>query len=146
MCLCRGSSIIGGRLGLVPSGSTGCCSDCCTVAAAISFTQQFRTRNVVNGLLDGSGWLPEPLRLVDIASEPAEPEGKRDRCLNSSPMIARHRCAIEPSQSRWMSNARIGCIDAVHQSPANAHTQVVFIDFLDLERRHEDYDRPRQRG
>jgi ParB family chromosome partitioning protein len=27
-------------------------------------------------LLDGSGWLPEPLRLVDVASEPAEQEGE----------------------------------------------------------------------
>jgi ParB family transcriptional regulator, chromosome partitioning protein len=27
-------------------------------------------------LLDGSGWLPEPLRLVDVASTPAEPEGE----------------------------------------------------------------------
>ena len=27
-------------------------------------------------LLDGSGWLPEPLRLVDIASAPAELEGE----------------------------------------------------------------------
>lgn len=27
-------------------------------------------------LLDGSGWLPEPLRLVDVASLPAEPEGQ----------------------------------------------------------------------
>ncbi|MFZ5712951.1 MAG: ParB/RepB/Spo0J family partition protein [Bradyrhizobium sp.] len=27
-------------------------------------------------LLDGSGWLPEPLRLVDVASQPAEPEGQ----------------------------------------------------------------------
>ena len=27
-------------------------------------------------LLDGSGWLPEPLRLVDVASEPVEPEGE----------------------------------------------------------------------
>ena len=27
-------------------------------------------------LLDGSGWLPEPLRLVDVASAPAEPEGE----------------------------------------------------------------------
>lgn len=27
-------------------------------------------------LLDGSGWLPEPLRLVDVAASPAEPEGE----------------------------------------------------------------------
>jgi ParB family transcriptional regulator, chromosome partitioning protein len=27
-------------------------------------------------LLDGSGWLPEPLRLVDIASAPADQEGE----------------------------------------------------------------------
>jgi ParB family chromosome partitioning protein len=27
-------------------------------------------------LLDGSGWLPEPLRLADVASEPAELEGE----------------------------------------------------------------------
>jgi ParB family chromosome partitioning protein len=27
-------------------------------------------------LLDGSGWLPEPLRLLDIASAPAELEGE----------------------------------------------------------------------
>ncbi|WP_407156569.1 ParB/RepB/Spo0J family partition protein [Bradyrhizobium sp. STM 3557] len=27
-------------------------------------------------LLDGSGWLPEPLRLVDVASEPAEQDGE----------------------------------------------------------------------
>jgi ParB family transcriptional regulator, chromosome partitioning protein len=27
-------------------------------------------------LLDGSGWLPEPLRLIDVASAPAEPEGE----------------------------------------------------------------------
>ena len=26
-------------------------------------------------LLDGSGWLPEPLRLVDVASVPAVQEG-----------------------------------------------------------------------
>ena len=27
-------------------------------------------------LLDGSGWLPEPLRLIEIASAPAEQEGE----------------------------------------------------------------------
>ena len=27
-------------------------------------------------LLDGSGWLPEPLRLVEVASVPAEQEGE----------------------------------------------------------------------
>ena len=27
-------------------------------------------------LLDGSGWLPEPLRLIDVTSEPAEQEGE----------------------------------------------------------------------
>ena len=27
-------------------------------------------------LLDGSGWLPEPLRLVDIASEPAQQDAE----------------------------------------------------------------------
>ena len=27
-------------------------------------------------LLDGSGWLPEPLRLVDVAPVPAEQEGE----------------------------------------------------------------------
>ena len=27
-------------------------------------------------LLDGSGWLPEPLRLDDVASEPAESQGE----------------------------------------------------------------------
>ena len=27
-------------------------------------------------LLEGSGWLPEPLRLVDVASAPAEQEGE----------------------------------------------------------------------
>jgi ParB family chromosome partitioning protein len=27
-------------------------------------------------LLDGSGWLPEPLRLVDLAASPAEQEGE----------------------------------------------------------------------
>ena len=27
-------------------------------------------------LLDGSGWLPEPLRLVDVAPEPAEQDGE----------------------------------------------------------------------
>ena len=26
--------------------------------------------------LDGSGWLPEPLRLIDVTSEPAEQEGE----------------------------------------------------------------------
>jgi len=30
-------------------------------------------------LLDGSGWLPEPLRLVDLAASPAEPEGEAGR-------------------------------------------------------------------
>src|SRR5450631_825598 len=33
---CRGSSFIGRRLGLVPSGSTGCCCNCGAVAAASS--------------------------------------------------------------------------------------------------------------
>ena len=37
-------------------------------------------------LLDGSGWLPEPLRLVDVAPAPAEQEGEAERCPNSSPM------------------------------------------------------------
>ena len=27
-------------------------------------------------LLDGSGWLPEPLRLDEVASESAEPQGE----------------------------------------------------------------------
>jgi ParB family chromosome partitioning protein len=27
-------------------------------------------------LLDGSGWSPEPLRLVDLAASPAEQEGE----------------------------------------------------------------------
>ena len=27
-------------------------------------------------LLDGSGWLPEPLRLDDVASEPVESQGE----------------------------------------------------------------------
>ena len=27
-------------------------------------------------LLDGSGWLPEPLRLVDVASVPTQQEGE----------------------------------------------------------------------
>jgi ParB family chromosome partitioning protein len=30
-------------------------------------------------LLDGSGWLPEPLRLVDLAASPAKPEGEAGR-------------------------------------------------------------------
>ena len=36
-------------------------------------------------LLDGSGWLPEPLRLVDVTPAPASRMVKPDRCPNSSP-------------------------------------------------------------
>ena len=36
-------------------------------------------------LLDGSGWLPEPLRLVDPTRRRRSRRVKRDRCRNSSP-------------------------------------------------------------
>ena len=35
-------------------------------------------------ILDGAGWLPEPLRLVDATASPAEEEGAAGRCPNSS--------------------------------------------------------------
>ena len=36
-------------------------------------------------LLDGAGWLPEPLRLVDVTAAPASRRVKPGRCRNSSP-------------------------------------------------------------
>ena len=46
-------------------------------------------------LLDGSGWLPEPLRLVDVAPAPAEQDGEADRCPNSSPMTRSREVAAD---------------------------------------------------
>ena len=47
-------------------------------------------------LLDGSGWLPEPLRLIDVTSEPAEQEGEAGLCLNSFPMM--RSASLQPTK------------------------------------------------
>ena len=51
-------------------------------------------------LLDSSRWLPEPLRLVDVASEPAEQGSEAGRCPNSSDDDEREPAADEDRPRR----------------------------------------------
>ena len=46
--------------------------DAATLKAAASIMESL----IAERLLDGSGWLPEPLRLNGVASEPAEQQGE----------------------------------------------------------------------
>lgn len=62
-------------------------------------------------LLDGSGWLPEPLRLVDASPSSVEPEGEAGRCHNSSLARRSRRTAatsIRNSSTRLSDNIRAG--------------------------------------